>query len=570
MDPVLDYLEDKGWEYQLQGDECILKRCVFCGRETWKLYVNRKSRLFQCFRASCGMKGHISKIKKHVGDVIELEGFTPEEEPEVDFELLVDESHTALLENEGMLRYLDDQGITLEAINRFKLGVRKANKNLWLLYPSMIDGIPRYVKYRLLPFEKELTEAEKASGLTKFKREKGAPSILFNQDAIADHDTVIVTEGERDAITLLMLGYTNVVGTTGGAQTLKTEWYDALYEKEEIILAFDSDEAGDKGVETWAARLGYGRCKKLNLPKTAKDITEFFMEGNTQEDFDVLLNNLEEFEIGGVRPIMSILKSMSESPEDLPAIPTPWENVNLLIDGGFRQGELITLSAPPGVGKTTLSLQISSLIAHKHKKPVLFFCQEMTYDQLVRLFVCHSLDKTWQSFRREDAELMSMQFEDTPIYFGYSPRITPEQVMHTFLEARARFGIEFFVFDNLHTLIREHDKVTERIGAASKMFKDLAMEMQVPILLVAQPRKMEKDEVMFYYEIKGSSDIPADSDLVFLLHRGRMQTDDDTGMRAATFMPETRFIVDKSRESAGGECRLLFDMNYRQFYSEGG
>jgi len=129
-----------------------------------------------------------------------------------------------------MLRYLDDQGLTLEAINRFKLGVRKANKNLWLLYPSMVDGIPRYVKYRLLPFEKELTDAEKESGLTKFKREKGAPSILFNQDAISKHDTIIVTEGERDAITLLMLGYTNVVGTTGGAQTLKTEWYDALYE----------------------------------------------------------------------------------------------------------------------------------------------------------------------------------------------------------------------------------------------------------------------------------------------------------------------------------------------------
>ena len=568
MDPVLDYVEEKGWEYQLQGEEVILKRCVFCGRETWKLYINRKNRLFQCFRASCGIKGHLSKIKKHMGDVIELEGFTPEETPEVDFQTLVDECNMALLENEQMLRYLDDHGITLEAINRFKLGIRKANKQLWLLYPSMIDGVPRYVKYRLLPFDKQLTDKEKDSGLTKFKREKGAPSILFNQDAIAKNDTIIVTEGERDAITLLMLGYENVVGTTGGAGTLKTEWYDALLETKSIYLAFDSDEAGNNGVETWASRLGYGRCMKIVVPKQYKDITEYFMAGHSAEDFDHLIARAEEFDIGGVKSIMSILKNMADNPEPPPAIPTPWENVNLLIDGGFRRGELITLSAPPGTGKTTLALQISSMIASKQKRPVLFFCQEMTYDQLVRLFVCHSLDKTWQSFRREDAELISMQFEDVPIYFGYSPRITTEQVMHTFLEARARFGIEFFVFDNLHTLIREHDKVTERIGAASKMFKDLAMEMQVPILLIAQPRKMERDEVMFYYEIKGSSDIPADSDLVFLLHRGRMPTDDDTGMRAATFMPETRFIVDKSRESAGGECRLLFDMNYRQFYVE--
>jgi replicative DNA helicase len=269
---------------------------------------------------------------------------------------------------------------------------------------------------------------------------------------------------------------------------------------------------------------------------------------------------------------------MAKVKEAEPVLATPWESVNKLIDGGFRKGELITLSAPPGVGKTTMALQISSKISHLMKKPVLFFCQEMTYEKLARLFVCHCLDMHWYNFKTEDAEFEAMKFKDTPIYFGYSPRITTTQLQHTFLECRDRFGIEFFVFDNLHTLIREHDKVVERIGAASKMFKDLAMEMQVPILLIAQPRKMEQDEAMYYYSIKGSSDIPADSDIVLLLHRNRTKETElveveggepvKTGWRSATFDTETRFIVDKSRESAGGECRLQFDPGLRQFYSE--
>jgi replicative DNA helicase len=271
---------------------------------------------------------------------------------------------------------------------------------------------------------------------------------------------------------------------------------------------------------------------------------------------------------------------MRKMPEIEEVLPTPWDSVNNLIDGGFRAGELITMSAPPGIGKTTLALQISSLIAHRHKKPVLFFCQEMTYEKLARLFVCHSLDIPFYNFNpRDDIEIRAIEFENTPIYFGYSPRITPTQVQQTFLETRDRFGIEFFVFDNLHTLIREHDKVTERIGAASKMFKDLAMEMRVPIMLIAQPRKMEEDQVMYYYSIKGSSDIPADSDIVLLLHRNRTKETEivnvgdneevvHTGLRTATFETETRFIVDKSRESAGGECKLHFDTSLRQFYSE--
>jgi KaiC/GvpD/RAD55 family RecA-like ATPase len=443
----------------------------------------------------------------------------------------------------------------------------------------VVKGTPSYIKYRMLPFEKVLTEAEKGRGLTKFKRESGAPSILFNQDVLDQFEDIIVTEGERDAISLLMHGYDNVVGTTGGAQTLKSEWYDVLKEKNKIYLAFDSDEAGQKGArESWASRLGFSKCFNILIPEVHKDVTDFFMAGNLKLDFDKLVANAEPFDIPGIRPLLSILKDMSRQKEKELVLPTPWDSVNKLIDGGFRQGELITLSAPPGVGKTTMALQMSAKFAYHMKRPVLFFCQEMTYEKLAKLFVCHSLDMQFYSFKTEEAEFEAMKFVDTPIYFGYSPRITPTQLQHTFLETRDRFGIEFFVFDNLHTLIREHDKVVERIGAASKMFKDLSMEMRVPILLIAQPRKMERDEAMYYYSIKGSSDIPADSDIVILLHRNRTKETElleveggepvTSGWRSATFESETRFIVDKSRESAGGECRLHFDSNLRQFYSE--
>ena len=576
--PVREYIEAKGFEYRTTGDELILKRCPYCGSENWKFYINQKSRLFLCFRAKCSQKGHISRLKKMLGDLVEIE-----EPPKTtkNFTDIVEECHMWLLENELWLNYLEDRGITLDAINRFKLGVRKANKNLWLVYPSMIEGVPRYIKYRLLPFEKELTKEDKEAGLTKFKREKGATSILFNQDAISNFDTIIVTEGERDAITLLMLGFENVVGTTGGAQTLDPAWYDALKEKKELYLCFDADTAGQKGAkETWASRLGYGKCFNVEFPE-GKDLTEYFMDGHTEEDFTKLLRKAEPFKIPGVRSIIGVLQEMAEEPLEETYYPLPWQNASRLIGGGFRKGELITLSAPPGVGKTTMALQMSGEFAYKRGMPVLFFCMEMTYFQLVRLFVSQCLDKPWKEFVREDPYMLTMQFEDVPIYFGYTPRITTLQVQQTFLEARDRFGIEFFVFDNLHTLIRDTDNVYEKIGAASKMFKDLAMEMNAMILLVAQPRKMEKDEVMYYYQIKGSSDIPADSDIVILLHRNRTKgkdemdtetiTETDIGWnldtRLSTFEEKTRFIVDKVRESAGGECRLTFDGVYRNFYT---
>jgi hypothetical protein len=566
MDTVLEYIQTKGWQYKISGDEIILKRCVFCGREEWKLYVNRKTRLFLCFRASCSAKGHISKLKKHIGDVIEIEGLPKQKERQIDFTESVEEYNNRLLENEDVIRYLDDNGITLEAINRFSLGIQKWKMNMWLVYPSFIKGIPRYIKYRLLPFDKEITSADKEKGISKFLREKDVPSILFNQDAIDKYDEIIVTEGEKDAISLIMQGYENVVGCTGGADTLKPEWFDVLKEKTKIFLAFDNDEAGEKGAtEKWASRLGRGKCFYVQLPEGVKDLTEYFLEGNTGTEFDALLEKSETLEVPGVRSLQSILKEMAVAEdEEADTFPTPWKNVNNLIEGGFRRGDLVIVSAPPGVGKTTMALQISSLLSVKLDRPTLFFCMEVIYQKLVKLFIAHSTDKPYSHFSHKDARLFAMEFDGVPIYFGYSPRVSPTQIQQTFLDARERFGIEFFVFDNLHTLIRGHDKIWEKIGAASKMFKDLAMEMQVPVLLIAQPRKMEAGVVMDYYDIKGSSDMPADADIVILMHRNRTVATEE-GTREETFETLTRFIIDKSRESPGGECRLFFDGYYRQF-----
>lgn len=566
MDTVLDYVVDKGWQYKISGDEIILKRCVFCGREEWKLYVNRKTRLFLCFHASCATKGHISKLKKHVGDVIEIEGLPKKREKEVDFTNLVEECNNRLLENDNYIRYLDDNGITLDAINRFSLGIRKNNKAMWLVYPSFVGDVPKYIKYRLLPFDREVTSADKEKGISKFLREKDAPSIMFNQDAIDKYDEVIVTEGEKDAISLIMQGYENVVGCTGGADTLKPDWFDLLKHKTKIFLAFDNDEAGEKGAtEKWASRLGRSKCFYVELPEGIKDLTDFFLEGNTSKEFDELLEKAETLEVPGVRSLQSILKEMAtEKDEETDIFPTPWGNVNNLIEGGFRRGDLVILSAPPGIGKTTMALQISSLLSVKLDRPTLFFCMEVIYQKLVRLWIAHSTNKPYSHFNHKDARLFAMEFDEVPIYFGYSPRVTATQIQQTFLDARERFGIEFFVFDNLHTLIRGHDHIWEKIGAASKMFKDLAMEMQVPVFLIAQPRKMEQGVVMDYYDIKGSSDMPADADIVFLLHRNRTAPTEE-GTREETFETTTKFIVDKSRESPGGECRLYFDGYYRQF-----
>lgn len=61
---------------------------------------------------------------------------------------------------------------------------------------------------------------------------------------------------------------------------------------------------------------------------------------------------------------------------------TPWSNVNKLVKG-FQAGDLIIVSAPPKIGKTTWCLDIARNLT-RQGTPVLFWCMEMRAERLVR------------------------------------------------------------------------------------------------------------------------------------------------------------------------------------------
>ena len=73
----------------------------------------------------------------------------------------------------------------------------------------------------------------------------------------------------------------------------------------------------------------------------------------------------------------------------------------------------------------------------------------------------------------------------------------------------------------------------QEIGLAVQGFKFLAEEMEIPIILIAQPRKIEADAVMTAQDLKDSSSIYSDCDHLIIMHRRRLATDgkNSTGPR---------------------------------------
>lgn len=559
MTDIIDYLNSKNIDFKIEGAELVIT-CPNCKKK--KLYIHKDSGVYQCFRCiardpdSIFAKGHISKLKEYWGDIVHVSSTKDvfkidKNKKDRNFSILVDRCHDDLLKQDSALKYLFKRGISEESVNRFKLGYRIMENQSWLVIPSYENDIPMLVKYRKL-------EPDVLPEKDKYIREPDGKSILFNQDSLNEYDEIIITEGELDAITLLQNGYQNVVGVTVGAGSLSSEWYDKLSLCNKIYLVFDPDSAGQNSArDVWATRLGINRCWNVNLPDDT-DVNDFFLSNNN-EAFNELIKNAIQFKIDGIKSLSEALYEMyriSKNEEDTQVLPLPWDGVNKLIGGGLGKKRLTVLGGNPGMGKTSFSLQICYHFAKEYNIPSLFFCLEMSEIMLATKIIQLEYGLTLDQIDYSEAPTYAMFFKDLPLYFGYASGIKPDVFYNTMKEVRNRYGVGFGVFDNIQRMIRTGEEAD--MSRASSMFKDLVMDLNIPFMLISQPRKPKSDSrtrTPTYDDLKGSSAIPADADEILLIHRKRSLEESDE----LSFEPEAKIIVDKGRFSSGGKHTLFFD-----------
>ena len=551
---VLQYLTEENIEYKPVGSNEVVITCPKCGKP--KLSINTNTGLFRCFtcevldETSPFTKGHISSIQKYLGHIIDI---TPikslsnrTNQEETNFNDMVERYAYELKENKVAMKYLLKRGFSEDIIKEFKLGSTTRWGEDWISIPSLEDDT-----YKLIKFRKISTNNENQP---KYTREKGAKSILFNGNIIKDNKEIIITEGELDALSLIDSGHKNTVGVTGGAGTLLPEWYDQLLTVEKIFICFDNDDVGQKAArDVWAKRLGVGKVWNITLPK-GEDVNSFIIKYGADE-FNSRMNQAHQFRVDGIISLQDTLYNMydnfSEKGEQ-EIFSLPWENINKKIGGGLKRKDLFILGGIGGVGKTSLSMQIAYHFATEHKLPVLMFCMEMPESALATKVIQLKLDLRIEEVYDGDVLLYVHEVEDIPIYFGYSSKVTPNIFYNTMTEVVNRYGIEFGIFDNIHRMIRDGEESS--LAKACGKFKDIAMDLNIPFLLIAQPRKLNTEETPTYDALKGSSALSQDADIVMLAHRKRLGEEETD----ASFGSETYIIIDKARLYSGGKTMLNF------------
>lgn len=256
----------------------------------------------------------------------------------------------ALLASQKSLNILrEKRGYTLETIKKFRLGINRGRFTI-----PVYDEAGELVNVR-----RYLPDARQASD--KMLNIQGhGKARLFLVDAL-EHDEVLITEGETDAILARQYGF-NAMSHTSGASVWMDAW-SHLFEGKHVFICYDVDDAGRNGaikVGNSIGRFAAGvYLVKLPLRAKGADITDFFVsQGYGAEDFQRLLDEARNHPHG--RTAAKVRSSTKRSQEPKP----------------------VTLEASQDAAYTDEPLEIVATVAGKVQpsylmpKKVVYHCNE--------------------------------------------------------------------------------------------------------------------------------------------------------------------------------------------------
>jgi archaellum biogenesis ATPase FlaH len=590
---VISYLKRKKWAHRSNQNQFIVKTCPFCGNRDEKFYINKETGQFLCYK--CDKTGNLYELKRSLGDLKSAEKFVAKvtDKPKIakkKYDILRRNIllwHRNLLSSKKIRKRIKKKyGYNIKTIKDFRLGVMKKYGKYWISIPYY-EGDPEKptlvgLKYRTVP------PAPK-----KFRREEGLKSSLYNvQNLDYELDFVFLFEGEADCATAhSLLNIPNSLGVTVGAKGFKEEWIDTLDNFERVYLVYDNDIAGQKGAETIARRLGLNRTYNILLPlgetNDSLDLNDWYLQGHTRDEFEDLMINAELFQVKDVVSLKSVLGDIEaelffNKSLDTASLKTPWDSLNKKL-GGFFGGDLIVLSGRAKVGKTTFALNLLGNYILDNI-PSLLYCLEMRPKRITKKLIQWYRGVEAHMITMDDIIATEVMLSKKPLYFAHQYRFTKEEVMNTIRESVRRYALELVVFDHLHFLVRsenERSNVSSQVSSAVRDFKLLAEELDVPIILICQPKKIAGSfrKKMTIEDLRDSSSIGQDADTVIIVHRdrvenlyqGKNQKYDDSGEdedNETIHEKKTQIIVEATRYNPGGTTTLWYDGALSRYFKD--
>ncbi|WP_089305907.1 replicative DNA helicase [Geodermatophilus pulveris] len=344
-----------------------------------------------------------------------------------------------------------------------------------------------------------------------------AHQVIF--DCILD----LYGRGEpADAITVAAeLNRTDQLSKMGGAVYLHTliqstptaanaGYYAAIVAEQAVLRRLV--EAGTRVVQ-----LGYGAAG-------GKGDVDDIVDRAQQEIYDVTEKRMSEdySRLEDVlQPTMDELDAIASRGGTARGVPTGIRDLDELTNG-LQGGQMVVIAARPGVGKSTLGLDIARSATVKHQLATCIFSLEMSKHEItMRLLSAEAKvplhhmragtlsDEDWSRLARRMGEIA-----DAPLYIDDSPNMTMMEIRAKARRLKQRNDLKLVVIDYLQLMTsgKRVESRQQEVSEFSRALKLLAKELDVPVIAMSQLNRgseQRQDKKPMLSDLRESGCLPA-------------------------------------------------------------
>jgi twinkle protein len=416
--------------------------------------------------------------------------------------------------------FKDKRGISLRTLKH----ARVTTGNDWMPGPEkQVDTI----KFNYFDGD-EVINIKYRGPQKSFRLHGGAKLIFYNLNALKDaqSDSIVVTEGEIDALAYIESDVTNVVSVPNGAQTGKNnlqylnncwEWFDpdtrkkrGLKPLKRIVLAVDNDEAGVSLRNEFVRRFGAGLCYLVDFGEY-KDANELLMAKGKVAVFNTY---------DTARPVpLTDIKTVDDLMDDIMVLKQTGLHPGIQVGSkefqrhfSFEGARLTVITGVPTHGKSEwLDDTVSRLSVFAHWRFGIFSPENYPLELHVAKLVSKLIGKDFNECTdMELSEALSFIRDHFVWIDPEEDNTTLDNLLKIADSLVQRYGIDGLIIDPWTEVDTEGRDDTNGVRDSLTKINQYKRRTDLHIFLVAHPTKMQKDDsgrVMMpdLYDVSGSA-----------------------------------------------------------------
>ncbi len=279
----------------------------------------------------------------------------------------------------------------------------------------------------------------------------------------------------------------------------------------------------------------------------------------------------------GISAVLEKFEKLAKDKDAFKGISTGFIRLDKLTNG-LQKSDLIVIAARPGMGKTSLSMNIIENAALGSDAVCAVFSLEMPEVQIIQRLICSAANVSMSSalsgkLSSNDWKKIvkaSEKLKQSRINIDDSSRVTPAEILSKCRRIKSKNNgkLDLVMIDYIQLMSSgekggEQNR-TQEVATITRELKIMAKELDVPVIALSQLRRIQSGEPQLS-DLRESGAIEQDADIVMFINRPDVNATDEDMAKKHIVKGMADLIVAKHRNGGLDRIKLRFKGELTKF-----